>query len=100
MLIQSPDDTIHIPGKLYEAMGARVPLLALSGPCETSDIINRCRAGIVCAHTAEAVASGLTELHKLSAAKAKWPFNEVEVQRFSADTAVSRLAETLERACT
>jgi glycosyltransferase involved in cell wall biosynthesis len=98
LLIQAPDDTIHIPGKLFEAMGARVPLLALSGPCETSDIIDRCRAGIVCAHTAGAVAAGLAEFHRLHATNKKWKFNEAEVQKFSADEAVSALAATLERA--
>lgn len=98
LLIQSPDDTIHIPGKLFEAMGARVPLLALSGKCETSEIINRCRAGIVCAHTAEAVAAGLAEFHRLHVTKKKWEFKEAEVQKFSADAAVSALAATLERA--
>jgi glycosyltransferase involved in cell wall biosynthesis len=98
LLIQAPDDTIHIPGKLFEAMGARVPLLALSGPCETGEIIDRCRAGIVCAHTAEAVAAGLAEFHRLHSLSQKWEFNETEVQKFSADAAVSALAATLERA--
>jgi glycosyltransferase involved in cell wall biosynthesis len=98
LLIQSPDDTIHIPGKLFEAMGARVPLLALSGKCETSEIIDRCRAGIVCEHTAAAVAAGLAEFHRLHSTKKKWEFNEAEVQKFSADAAVSALAATLERA--
>lgn len=98
LLVQAPDDTIHIPGKLFEAMGARVPLLALSGKCETSEIINRCRAGIVCAHTAEAVAAGLAEFHRQRSTNRKWEFNEAEVQQFSADAAVSALAATLERA--
>jgi len=98
LLIQAPNDTIHIPGKLFEAMGARVPLLALSGRCETSEIIDRCRAGIVCAPTAEAVAAGLAELHRLHVTKKKWEFNEAEVRKFSADAAVSALAATLERA--
>jgi glycosyltransferase involved in cell wall biosynthesis len=100
LLIQSPDDTIHIPGKLFEAMGAGVPLLALSSPCETSEIINRCRAGIVCAHTAEGVAAGLAEFLRLHATKKQWKFDAVEVQRFSADVAVGGLAATLERAST
>lgn len=100
LLLQAPDDTIHIPGKLFEAMGARVPLLALSGKCETSEIIERCRAGIVCAHVAEAVAAGLGEFHRLHSASKKWEFNETEVQRFSADAAAAALAGTLERAST
>jgi glycosyltransferase involved in cell wall biosynthesis len=100
LLIQAPDDTIHIPGKLFEAMGARVPLMALSGKCETSEIIERCRAGIICAHTAEAVAAGLAEFHRLHVTKKKWEFNEAEVQKFSADAAVRALVATLERAST
>jgi len=99
LLIQAPDDTIHIPGKLYEAMGARVPLLALSNPCETADIINRCRAGVVCAHDAQSVATALGEFHKHAALGRKWEFNDAEVNKFSADAAVGRLAATLERAC-
>lgn len=99
LLIQAPDDAIHIPGKLFEAMGARVPLLALSNPCEASEIINRCRAGLVCAHIAPSVAAAVAEFHKIALSGNKWEFNEAEVRQFSADAAVGRLAETLERAC-
>jgi glycosyltransferase involved in cell wall biosynthesis len=98
LLIQAPDDAIHIPGKLFEAMGARVPLLALSNPCEASEIIHRCRAGLVCAHTAPSVAAALVEFHKLAAAGKRWEFNESEVRQFSAEAAIGRLADMLERA--
>lgn len=98
LLLQAPEDAIHIPGKLFEAMGARVPLLALAHPCETADIIRRCRAGIVCPHTAESVAAALAEFHRFSAEGARWNFNEAEVQRFSADAAVARLAGLLDQA--
>lgn len=97
LLIQAPGDTIHIPGKLFEAMGARVPVLALAHPCEVTEIIDRCRAGIVCPHTAESVASALAMFHRLAMEGGRWQFNEAEVQRFSADTAVERLAALFER---
>ena len=98
LLIQAAHDSIHIPGKLFEAMGARVPLLALANPCEVTDIIQRCRAGIVCPYTADSVASALAEFQRLSAQGTRWQFNEAEVQQFSADPSVARLAALFERA--
>jgi glycosyltransferase involved in cell wall biosynthesis len=98
LLLQAPDDAIHIPGKLFEAMGARVPLLALANPCEAAEIITRCRAGLVCPYTTEAVAEALIEFHRFRVQGARWEFQEAEVQRYSADAAVGRLAELLERA--
>ena len=98
LLIQAPDDAIHIPGKLFEAMGARVPLLALTHPCEVADIIHRCRAGIVCPHTSESVAEALAELHRFSVEGTGWKFNEAEVGQFSADAAVGRLAALFHQA--
>ena len=92
LLIQAPDDAIHIPGKLFEAMGARVPLLTLSNPCETADIVNRCRAGIVCPYTTASVAAALTEFRRLATQNVLWQFEEAEVQKFSADASVARLA--------
>ncbi len=98
LLIQAPQDHIHIPGKLSEALGARVPLLALTHPCETAAIIDRCRAGIVCPHTGESVAAALGELHRRFLQGARWDFCEAEVQRFSAATAIGRLAALFEEA--
>jgi glycosyltransferase involved in cell wall biosynthesis len=98
LLIQAPHDAIHIPGKLFEAMGARVPLLALAHPCEVTEIIDRCHAGIVCPHTAESVAAGLSELHRFHTEGTRWQFNEPEVERFSANSAVARLAALFDQA--
>ena len=98
LLIQAPNDAIHIPGKLFEAMGARVPLLALAHPCEVADIINRCRAGIVCPHTADSVEAAIAEFHRRFTQRMRWEFNQAEVQRFSAGNSVGRLAELLNQA--
>jgi glycosyltransferase involved in cell wall biosynthesis len=99
LLIQAPDDTIHIPGKLFEALGARVPLLALANPCEVVDLIERCHAGIVCRHDPSAVAAGLTSLYQ-AAGRGPWTFNEAELNKFSARAAVGRFAALLELAAT
>lgn len=96
LLLQSPEDTIHIPGKLFEALGARVPLLALAHPCEVTQIIGRCHAGIICPYTTESVVAALEEFHRLSRQKSRWSFVENEVEAFSAQTAVGRLAALFE----
>ncbi|HYG34015.1 MAG TPA: hypothetical protein VEC99_04485, partial [Clostridia bacterium] len=69
-----------------------VPLLTLSNPCETADIVNRCRAGIVCPYTTASVAAALTEFRRLATQNVLWQFEEAEVQKFSADASVARLA--------
>lgn len=98
LLVQAPDDTIHIPGKLFEALGARTPLLALANPCEVTSIIDQCRAGIVCPHTPESVAAALTEFERLARKGLKWEFNESAVESFSADAAVGGLARLFDEA--
>jgi len=92
LLIQAPGDAIHIPGKLFEALGARVPLLALAHPCETTQIITRCRAGIVCSHAADSIAAALSTFYKFFLGGGRWEFDEAEVQKFSAEASVARLA--------
>ncbi len=96
LLIQSPDDAIHIPGKLFEAMGARVPLLALANASETAEIVTRANAGVVCPHTPESIATALAQLHTRAARHEPWQFNAPEVQRFSAHSALAKLSGLFE----
>ena len=98
LLLQSPDDAIHIPGKLFEALGARTPLLALAHPCEVTEIIQRCRAGIICPHTKESVAAALEQFEARHRKAAPWDFDHDAVQKFSADAAVAKLARLFEAA--
>ncbi|HMP76427.1 MAG TPA: glycosyltransferase [Kiritimatiellia bacterium] len=92
LLIQAPGDNIHIPGKLFEAMGARIPVLAVSEPCEVTEIIARVRAGWTCAHDADTVANTLAVCRRHVESRQRWPFDEAERDRFSADAAVGGLA--------
>jgi glycosyltransferase involved in cell wall biosynthesis len=98
LLVQAPDDAIHIPGKLFEALGARTPLLALAHPCEVTEIIERCRAGIVCPHTPTTVAAALTEFERRARKGLRWEFNESAVESFSAEKAVGGLARLFDAA--
>lgn len=48
LLIKAPNDLLHTPGKLFEYMGSKRPILALVPPCsETARIINSLRIGVV-----------------------------------------------------
>lgn len=93
LLIQAPGDAIHIPGKLFEALGAGVPLFALAQPCEVTDIIDRCRAGLVCPYDTGRVVATLEQFHQRYQQGRRWEFAADEVRRFSAETAVGGLAE-------
>lgn len=98
VIIQAPDDTIHIPGKMFEAMGAGIPLLAVANPCEVTSIIDRTRGGVHRPYDVDAVADGIESLWRHAQTKSPWPFAHDEVASFSVDRAVARLAALLDRA--
>ncbi len=97
LVLQSPHDPIHVPGKLFEAMGARVPVLTLANPCEVTEIIERCHAGLVSPHDKASIAARLADFYRLWTQGQKWEFNEPEVERFSADASVRRLAQLFDQ---
>jgi len=93
LLIQAVEDRIHIPGKLFEALGARTPVLALANVDEVHDIMERCNAGYCGPHTPEFVANSLQQFRLAHLSGAPWPFNEQEVARHSAQAAIARLVK-------
>jgi glycosyltransferase involved in cell wall biosynthesis len=97
LIIQAPGDAIHIPGKLFEAMGARVPILALAHPCEVTEIMDRCRGGIACPHTKESVSVALGQFYERHQQGRPWDYYAVETARFSAEESVSKLAALFNR---
>lgn len=92
LIIQAPDDAIHIPGKMFEAMGARVPLLAIAQPCEVTRIIDRTGSGLHAPYDADAVAGCIERLWRHAQSGSAWHYNEKEVSAFSAQQAVTHLA--------
>jgi glycosyltransferase involved in cell wall biosynthesis len=100
LVIQAPNDNVHIPGKLFEAFGARVPLLAVAQPCEVADIINKCQAGIIAAHDPASVAAALGQFHDRYRQRVAWQFNEAELEQYSAHACVRKLAAFLDEALT
>ena len=98
LIIQAPGDSVHIPGKLFEAMGARVPVLAMSDPCEVTEIIGRTRAGWICGHDEISIAEALDRVREHAQAGANWKYIEAERDKFSADVAVGNLATMFNKA--
>lgn len=98
LIIQAPDDAIHIPGKMFEAMGARVPLLAIANPCEVTRIIDRTRSGLHAPYETDAVANAIEQLWRHTQSGNAWNYAEPEVAKFSVDSAVGEIAGLFEEA--
>lgn len=98
LIIQAPGDHIHIPGKLYEALGARVPTLTISAPCETAELVARTRGGRVCEHDPIAVAGALDELHAWRTSGEPWRYDEDARASFGIDSALARLTSLFDSA--
>ncbi|HOW96661.1 MAG TPA: glycosyltransferase [Kiritimatiellia bacterium] len=98
LIVQAPQDTIHIPGKIYEAMGARTPILYISPPFEGTEIVERTGAGLCCPHDAEAVGETLARFRAHREQGGPWPFREDEVRRFDKDVFLARLAVLFDQA--
>lgn len=97
LILHWAEDKIHIPGKLFEAMGAHVPILALANPCEVTDIIDRTHSGLHVPYSDDAVATALGRIFELKQSDCKWRFADDEIEKFSAGTSVRKLAELFER---
>ena len=87
LAIQSPEDDVHVPGKIFEYMGARRPIFAVSRPCETAELA--AQAGIVAAPEAGEIDAKLEELFRRGSA-ATMP------EKFSVHEATRQLAAVLD----
>jgi hypothetical protein len=99
LLIQAPNDSIHIPGKLFEAMGARTPIFAISNPCEVTEIIDQTHCGLHCPYDADMVATTLDQFYGQKQRDGKWEFKEEEVIKYSSDAMMKNIEKVLVAAC-
>ena len=93
LAVQSPEDDVHVPGKLFEYLGARRPILAVSRPCETTELITRHQLGWVAEPEPAAVLARLTEAYRL------WQTNTLPAaaaERFSVRETTRQLAAVLD----
>ncbi len=96
LAIQSPEDDIHLPGKLFEYAGARRPILAISRPCETAEIITGNGLGWVVEPDAAAVAAKLVEVYGLWRETGHAGLGTQSADRFSIGEAARQLKDLFE----
>ena len=94
LAVQSPDDSIHVPGKLFEYMGARRPILAMSRPCEVAEMITQNELGWVAEPEANAVAARLAEAYQAWGANA---LPTPKAERFTVRETTRQLAAVLDK---
>jgi len=92
LILQAANDTIHIPGKLFEAMGAHTPVLSVSPACEHTELVDRTGCGLHVPHDPERIAIALEQFWDWRASGSAWPFHEEEIVRYRADAAIAKLA--------
>ncbi len=98
LTIQSPEDNIHVPGKLFEYIGAGRPILAVSQPCEVTELVRSHGVGRVAGPSAPEVAAALNEMWT-SWRRGEWrETTRDERMRFGAAARTRELAELLEQA--
>ncbi len=94
--IQSPEDDVHIPGKLFEYIGARRPILLVAPDCEVARIVRQNQLGVVAAPNAAAVTEAVGHLY------AQWEAGGVTTKEnpasaaFDIQTRTRQLAEILD----
>ena len=95
LAIQSPDDDVHLPGKLFEYAGARRPMLAVSRPCETAEIITNNQLGWVVEPDAAAVAAKVAEVYALWKEKGHAGLATQSADKFSIGESTRQLTNLL-----
>jgi len=98
LVIQAPQDRVHVPGKIFEAMGARVSILAISPRCETTELIAQTKSGLSCEHDPDAVAQLLGTVWRRLREGSPWTFDEPAIESFRIDHAADRMARLFDQA--
>ncbi len=92
LLVTAPGHLTAVPRKLYDYLGVRRPILALTGRSEAARIVEEIDAGLVApADKPEEIAEAL--LHMIDAKEDRFGF--VGVGRYRADEAADRFFDTI-----
>ena len=96
LTIQSPEDDVHVPGKLFEYIGARRPIFAISQPCEVADMVAHHQLGWVAEPEPTAIAVKLDELYAAWKTRGHAALAVAAADRFSVRETTRQLAALLD----
>jgi hypothetical protein len=96
LAVQSPDDDVHVPGKLFEYIGARRPIFAMSRPCETAEMIMDEQLGWVAEPEEASVAARLAETYSAWKTRGHDGLAIQSAERFGIRERTRQLADLLE----
>ncbi len=97
LLLLQPDTPLQVPGKLYEFLMFRKPILALTSEGETADIIRRYRLGVIAdPKDSGDIVRGLDELYELRSRNWRPDF-DAALQAFNGRNLTAQLAQIFER---
>jgi glycosyltransferase involved in cell wall biosynthesis len=99
LAVQSPEDDVHVPGKLFEYIGARRPIFAMSRPCETADLIVRNNLGWVADPEEASVAEKLAEAYAAWQARGHAGLALQLADQFGIQERTRQLVDLLEEIC-
>jgi len=98
LAVQSPEDDVHVPGKLFEYIGAHRPIFAMSRPCETAEMIVRHNLGWVADPEEKSVAVRLSEVYAAWQTRGHAGLALQSAERFGVRATTHQLADLLEEA--
>jgi len=94
LVMIQPDNTLQIPGKLYEMLPFRKPILTLTGPGATADVVEQFGLGpVVDPNDPEAIAAGIRRAGSAAGREAVTQGIERAMQAFDGRTLTRQLAD-------
>ena len=96
LTVQSPEDNVHVPGKLFEYIGARRPIFAMSRPCEAAEMIAAYQLGWVAEPKPDAVTAKLNEAYAAWKTRGHAALTVAAADRFGVRETTRQLASLLD----
>jgi hypothetical protein len=94
LLVIQPDSPLQIPGKIYEYLATRRPLLLVGGEGATANLVQRHRLGLACRNDADEIREVMTDV--LEGRRALSASPQEEIDRFNYRSLTADLARVLD----
>ncbi len=97
LLVIQPDSPLQIPGKIYEYVATRRPMLLIGGEGATANLVHRFRLGLACPNDPSRIRQVLLDLVK-DPQRLATPDSQ-HIERFDYRQLTASLAQVLDQAC-